>query len=119
MKRERILTVVAMLMVAWPVAGQDAVKPAGPGVEAQVERKGKEADPPSLHLGAGTRVDVRLRLQSDLQDSDASLPDGDDGSSEMDVARRRIGIDGEILNIVDYQSQSSFWSRIVRFQFSM
>ena len=79
--------------------------------EASKQKKGEDdwgfrwADHPSLRLGPGTRVDFRLRLQGDLDDIDADRADSgaDDGSSSIDVARRRIGIDGEILNVVDYQ----------------
>ena len=61
------------------------------------------SDRPSLRLGSGTRVDFRVRFQGDLDHTTASLA-GDDGEgSNVDVARRRIGIDGEIVNIFDYQ----------------
>ena len=60
------------------------------------------ADRPSLRLGPGTRVDFRVRLQENLQDLDFEPPDTA-GSSSVDIARRRLGIDGEILNIFDYQ----------------
>ena len=42
-------------------------------------------------------------MQGDLQDSEASRLDDDADRSGVDVARRRIGIDGEILNLFDYQ----------------
>jgi len=79
----------------------------------EVKAQGKKSDGdwgfrwdnrPSLHLGQGTRVDFRVRLQGDLQGTDVELVDGDDVSvSSADIARKRIGIDGEILNIFDYQ----------------
>lgn len=59
-------------------------------------------DHPSLRLGQGTRVDFRVRLQGYLQDWDVQLPDGESASS-VDLARRRIGVDGEILDVFDYQ----------------
>ncbi len=62
------------------------------------------SDHPSLRLGPGTRVDFRVRLQGNLQDWDVELPD--ETSSSVDVARRRIGIDGEIFNIFDYQVEA-------------
>jgi phosphate-selective porin OprO and OprP len=91
---------------------KDPEKEAGkPAQEVGKEgRKRKEhdwgfrwSDHPSLRLGPGTRVDFRLRLQGDLQDSEASRTDDDVDGSAIDVARRRIGIDGEILNVFDYQ----------------
>ena len=79
----------------------------------EVKAQGKKSDGdwgfrwdnrPSLHLGPGTRIDFRVRLQGDLQGTDVELVDGDDVSvSSADIARKRIGIDGEILNIFDYQ----------------
>jgi phosphate-selective porin len=64
-------------------------------------------DRPSLRLGRGTRVDFRFRLQADVKDSDAPLPEEDDPeASAVDIARRRIGIEGEILNLFDYQVES-------------
>lgn len=133
MKQKLILlggvALASVLAGSWPVAGQ-TVQPAVPvdGTEAQKETekqpekqpaaepaKGIETrknadwgfrwtDHPSLRLGPGTRVDFRVRLQGDLQDSGVELPEsGDDVGSSIDVARRRIGIDGEILNLFDYQ----------------
>ena len=122
--------VVMGLGVARPAVGQDVPPPQSAGQaerkeaeeetpateEAKAKSPSKKASPkqseedwgfrwadhPSLRLGPGTRVDFRLRLQGNLQGSEASpLDDGD--RSGTDVARRRIGIDGEILNLFDYQ----------------
>jgi phosphate-selective porin OprO/OprP len=66
-------------------------------------------DHPSLRLGPGTRIDFRVRFQGDLDETDASLPGGDGGhggndvGSNLDVARRRVGVEGEIANVVGYQ----------------
>ena len=129
-----IAAAVAAVMVPWPVLDQEVVHESVPGKEAASEKTAeKEAEQPgeedagskaarkradsdwgfrwdgrpSLHLGEGTRVDFRVRLQSDVWHSDATLsPDDDsDGDNDLnaDVARRRIGIEGEILNIFDYQ----------------
>lgn len=99
-------------------AGKDsekpAEKPADKAAEPQASDKKTDGDwgfrwdgRPSLHLGEGTRVDFRVRLQSEIWHSDAtlSLDDDSDGDNDLsaDVARRRIGIEGEILNIFDYQ----------------
>jgi phosphate-selective porin OprO/OprP len=83
------------------------------GAEGKAREQGKKTewdwqfrwnDHPSLRLGPGTRVDFRARFQGDLQGSDVERPDGDDVSvSSADISRKRIGIDGEILNIFDYQ----------------
>jgi phosphate-selective porin OprO/OprP len=56
-------------------------------------------DHPTLHLGRGTRIDFRARLAGELRNSEAELGDG----SAFDVARRRVGIEGRIAGIADYQ----------------
>src|SRR5829696_5747197 len=59
---------------------------------------------PSIRLGTGTRIDFRARFQWDLRRSEAPFRDDDDlEPGAVDLARRRVGIEGEILNIVDYQ----------------
>ena len=59
-------------------------------------------DAPSLVLGEGTRIDFRGRFQLDHKGSEVPLT-GEDEDSTIDIARRRIGIEGEILNLFDYQ----------------
>lgn len=54
---------------------------------------------PSLHLGRGTRIDFRARVQADLRDSEAAVGD----ASAFDVARRRVGVEGRIAGVADYQ----------------
>jgi phosphate-selective porin OprO/OprP len=132
MRSKLIHAVLALLVMVCPVAAQDAAPPTGGGQvdrkesekdpeketgkpeqevgKGEGKRKEKEhewgfrwSDHPSLRLGPGTRVDFRLRLQGDLQDSEASRSDDDVDGASVDVARRRIGIDGEILNLFDYQ----------------
>ena len=123
--------VVVGLVAAWPAAGQDVLPPPTAGqaerkepeaeTPATEETKAKSpskkasnkqseedwgfrwTDHPSLRLGPGTRVDFRLRLQGDLHGSEALPLDDDADRSGVDVARRRIGIEGEILNLFDYQ----------------
>jgi phosphate-selective porin OprO/OprP len=125
MKHNRIFLGIAALaatvMVPCPVLGQDVVQQTVPGKEASAEKTAEKESGktehdwgfrwdgrPSLHLGEGTRVDFRVRIQSEIWHSDASLSEPDDDSDadndlNADVARRRIGIEGEILNIFDYQ----------------
>ena len=129
-----IAALVAAVMLPWPALGQDVGQQTVPGKESPAEKTAekeseKPADKaaehqasnkktdgdwgfrwdgrPSLHLGEGTRVDFRVRLQNEIWHSDAtlSLDDDSDGDNDLnaDVARRRIGIEGEILNIFDYQ----------------
>ena len=130
-----VAALVAAVMLPWPALGQEVGQQTVPGRESPAEKTAekdsekpadKAAEPqasdkktdgdwgfrwdgrPSLHLGEGTRVDFRVRLQSDIWHSDATLSldddsDGADNDLNADVARRRIGIEGEILNIFDYQ----------------
>src|SRR5262245_47545103 len=48
-------------------------------------------DRPSLQLGKGTRVDFRVRFQGDLDHVSVSSDPDDEGGSNVDVARRRVG----------------------------
>jgi len=96
-------------------SGSEQAGSAEQGPEKPAQKKPKKkaddwgfrwSDRPSLRLGSGTRIDFRVRFQGDLDHTTASL-DGDDGDgSNVDVARRRIGVDGEIVNIIDYQVES-------------
>jgi len=132
MKRQRIhLAVIACALCALPprsVVGQEAQPPVAQTERTDAEKEGKEEgraeaqkqdgagrvrddwgfrweDHPTFRFGPGTRLDLRLRLQGDLRGSEASIVEDGEGAS-IDVARRRIGIDGEILNIFDYQVES-------------
>jgi len=66
-------------------------------------------DHPSLHLGKGTRIDFRARYQGDLRASDGSL-DAAEGDAGLDIARRRVGVSGEIRNAVDFQIEAELGS---------
>jgi phosphate-selective porin OprO/OprP len=82
---------VVLAIPSPPDASQDA--PAGTDWGFRWE------DHPSLHLGRGTRIDFRARLTGDLRRSEAELGD----ASAFDVARRRVGIEGRIAGVADYQ----------------
>jgi phosphate-selective porin OprO/OprP len=58
-------------------------------------------DHPTLHLAKGTRIVFRARFQVDNRHSDAPIPDADDSS--VDVARKRVGVEGEIAGLFDFQ----------------
>jgi phosphate-selective porin OprO/OprP len=58
-------------------------------------------DHPSIRFGKGTHLDFRARFQADLRRSDAPLTDED--TTNFDIARRRLGVEGEIKNIVEFQ----------------
>jgi phosphate-selective porin len=56
---------------------------------------------PSLRLGRGTHIDFRARIQREVIGSQAPL--GEDDPSELDLTRRRVGVEGEIGGIVGFQ----------------
>ena len=83
-----------------------AIAPHRPQQTGGPEQIGKEAaendyprfrwdDAPSLVLGEGTRIDFRGRFQLDRKGSEVPLS-GEDEDSTIDIARRRIGIEGEV-----------------------
>ena len=108
-----ILATATVLWLAAPARSQDAVDslsvPAVTTAKQGQKKKGKDPwgfrweDHPTLHLGRGTRIDFRARLQGDVKDSDAPLPDDDAEATALDIAKRRIGVDGEIFNLFDFQ----------------
>jgi phosphate-selective porin OprO and OprP len=108
-----ILAAAVVLWLATPARGQEAMPsvlfPTVTSPQQGQKKKGKEPwgfrweDHPTLHLGRGTRIDFRFRLQADVKDSDAPLPEDDAESSALDIAKRRIGVDGEIVNLFDFQ----------------
>jgi phosphate-selective porin OprO/OprP len=101
--------------------GKEAAPPAEQApqeIEKKAEKKAEKAsqkgeqdwgfrwtDHPSLRLGPGTHIDFRARMQGNLQSSDVSISD-EESDSSIDIARRRVGIEGEILNLFDYQLEA-------------
>lgn len=56
---------------------------------------------PSWHLGKGTHIDLRARVQFDVRDFESRTDDDD--AAESDFARRRIAVEGEIKGIVAFE----------------
>ncbi|MGH9311028.1 MAG: OprO/OprP family phosphate-selective porin [Vicinamibacterales bacterium] len=56
-------------------------------------------DHPTLHLGRSARVSFRARVQGDVRGSEAEVGDAEG----FDVSRRRIGIEGGIDDVLDFQ----------------
>ena len=56
---------------------------------------------PSLHLGKGTHIDLRARVQLDARGADS--PGNDSDEPETDFARRRIAVEGEIRGLVAFE----------------
>ena len=59
-------------------------------------------DHPSLHLGKGSHIDFRARIQEDVTRSDAVTTDAGEFES-VDIGKRAIGVSGEIANAVEFQ----------------
>ena len=78
------------------------------------EKKKKKADEypqfrlddhPSIHFAKGTHLDFRGRFAADVHDSDA--PDADTTeSSTIDLGKKRLGVSGEIANVVEFQVEA-------------
>jgi phosphate-selective porin OprO and OprP len=60
---------------------------------------------PSLHLAKGTRIEFRARFSGDVRESDAFL-DAAEENSGLDIARRRVGVAGELRNAIDFQVEA-------------
>ena len=58
------------------------------------------AQSPSITAGNWLRVDFRARFQGDVRRSDAPMAKDDSG---LDFARRRVGIEGRVGGVFDYQ----------------
>jgi phosphate-selective porin OprO and OprP len=54
---------------------------------------------PSLFFGKDTRIDFRVRLQTQIRDSDAAIGD----TSDIDLTRRRVGVQGSLKGRLDFQ----------------
>ena len=86
-----------------PAFAQQTQKPDPPPVEF---RWGAH---PSLRFKDTVRIDFRGRFQGDVRRSDAPFEDEDE---TLDVARRRIGIDGEIRNLLAFQVERELASDV-------
>jgi phosphate-selective porin OprO/OprP len=59
-------------------------------------------DHPSIVFGKGTHLDLRARFSADKADSEASTEDSAEVST-TDLGKRRIGVSGEIANLIEFQ----------------
>jgi phosphate-selective porin OprO/OprP len=58
------------------------------------------AQHPSITAGNWLRVDLRARFQGDVRKSEAPMADQD---ASLDIARRRVGVEGRLVRVFDYQ----------------
>ena len=94
MTHRLLATAIALVLVgaAQPARAQQAPAP---------QPTFRWDDHPSIRFGRGTHIDFRARFSTDVRRSDAPLPDEDIGA--FDIARRRVGVEGEIRNLFDFQ----------------
>ena len=88
---------IASLVLALAGTAQPAFAQAAPASQPTF----RWDDHPSIRFGGGTHIDLRARFSGDVRDSDVPLPEEEIGA--FDIARRRIGVEGEIRNIFDFQ----------------
>lgn len=61
-------------------------------------------DRPSIRIGKAVRIDVRVKLQADYR---ASEWDGlEDGNTEFEFARKRVGVQGEVTKYVEFEIEA-------------
>jgi phosphate-selective porin OprO and OprP len=115
--RDRVRYVLAAAMVlgsaSRTAAEGKAALPAGAAklvLASSQTGKTEEAPPtwrfvwrehPSLRAGDWLRIDFRARFQRDVRRSDAFIAEEEDIAT--DIARRRVGIEGRLGEIVDFQ----------------
>jgi phosphate-selective porin OprO and OprP len=58
-------------------------------------------DHPTVLAGKWLRVDLRASIQGDMRSSELTTTEDADGA--LDIARRRVGVEGRVARIVDYQ----------------
>ena len=61
------------------------------------------AQHPSVTAGDWLRVDFKARFQGDLRTSEAPIRGDDDGL--LDIARRRVGVEGRVAQVLDYEAE--------------
>jgi phosphate-selective porin OprO/OprP len=67
------------------------------------------AQPPTIRIGEWLRVDFKARFQGDVRDSQAPIAGEGDGT--LDIARRRVGVEGRIAERFDYQIEYEIAAR--------
>jgi len=106
----QLLILLAALLPASSSSAQDsgstpaAEKPAAEAAERDWNFRWDNR--PSLRYGNLLRIDVRARMITDMRSPGAGLTDND--TSRFDIARRRIGVEGEIFDVADFQIEREF-----------
>jgi phosphate-selective porin OprO/OprP len=79
--------------------------------EAQPETADRQSSDghPSLTIGNWMRVDFTAAFQGDMRASEAAIRGDEDGG--LDIARRRVGVEGRVRRIVAYQIEYELGAR--------
>jgi phosphate-selective porin OprO/OprP len=72
------------------------------------ERQGAEGHP-SMTVGSWMRLDFKAAFQGDMRASEAPIRGDEDGG--LDIARRRVGIEGRVRRILEYQIEYELGAR--------
>ncbi|HYN06723.1 MAG TPA: porin [Vicinamibacterales bacterium] len=88
------------LAQAMPPTGLSA-SAAAPAAPRRADASFRWEDHPTLLIGKNTRIAFRARVKFDERRSDAPIPDDED--TTLDLARKRIGVEGEIAGLFDFQ----------------
>ena len=67
------------------------------------------ADHPSIYFSKGTHIEFRAHVHEDIERSEAPIGSAGDNVT-VDIAKREVGIAGEIANAVDYQVEYALTS---------
>lgn len=73
---------------------------------------GASAQPVSITTGDWLRVDFKARFQGDLRTSEAPIRGDENGG--LDIARRRVGVEGRAARVFEYQVEYELVDRIWR-----
>ena len=97
----------AGLAVAPAITQQNPARQKPPSAATPAKVRGfRWEEHPRLQIGDGTWIDFRARVRGDLRESEAELGD----PSAFDVARRRVGVEGRVAGVADYQVEYEFSS---------
>ena len=109
------LAAAGALAAATPAAAQSTTTTDTTGIAASAANQAKQAAEkdegfraklrprPGLRFGEAFKIDLKALFQFDVRGFD---PIPDDQPDDWDIPRRRVGVEGEIFNIVEFQVEA-------------
>src|SRR5205085_300960 len=92
--------------------GKKPGKKKGPDPDTKKKKKKEKPYPefklddhPSIHFAKGTHLDFKGRFAADVKDTDAPPADTTEVSA-VDLGKKRLGVEGEIHNDVEFQVEA-------------